>query len=46
MLAATIPGTAFVDPLGGIEPPANETEAASTLQDGDPPSAANGSEAG
>ena len=46
MLAATIPGTAFVDPLGGIEPPANETEAAATLQDGDPPSAANGSEAG
>ena len=46
MLAATIPGTAFVDPLGGIEPPATETEAAATLQDGDPPSAANGSEAG
>ena len=46
MLAATIPGTAFVDPLGGIEPAATETEAAATLQDGDPPSAANGSEAG
>jgi regulator of protease activity HflC (stomatin/prohibitin superfamily) len=46
MLAATIPGTNFVDPLGGIEPAVTETEAAATLQDGDPPSAANGSEAG
>ena len=45
MLAATIPGTNFVDPLGGIEPPATEAETAATPQDGDP-SSANGSEAG
>ena len=45
MLAATIPGTNFVDPLGGIEPPATEAETAAAPQDGDP-SSANGSEAG
>jgi regulator of protease activity HflC (stomatin/prohibitin superfamily) len=45
MLAAAIPGTNFVDPLGGIEPPATETETAAAPQDGDP-SSANGSEAG
>jgi regulator of protease activity HflC (stomatin/prohibitin superfamily) len=44
MLAAAVPGTNFVDPLGGIEPPAAEAETAAP-QDGDPPSA-NGSEAG
>jgi len=43
MLAAAIPGTNFVDPLGDIEPPAAPAEAA-TLKDDDPPSA-NGSEA-
>jgi len=45
MLAASIPGTNFVDPLGGIEPPATEAETAAAPQDGDP-SSANGSEAG
>jgi regulator of protease activity HflC (stomatin/prohibitin superfamily) len=45
MLAAAVPGTNFVDPLGGIEPSAAEAETAVTPQDGDPPSA-NGSEAG
>ena len=45
MLAAAVPGTNFVDPLGGIEPSAAEAETAATPQDGDPPSA-NGSEAG
>jgi regulator of protease activity HflC (stomatin/prohibitin superfamily) len=45
MLAAAIPGTNFVDPLGGIEPPATETETAAAPQDGDQ-SSANGSEAG
>ena len=45
MLAATIPATAFVDPLGGIEPPATEAETAAGPQDGDP-SWTNGSEAG
>ena len=44
MLAAAIPGTNFVDPLGGIEPPAPEAETAAAPQDGDP-SSANGSEA-
>jgi regulator of protease activity HflC (stomatin/prohibitin superfamily) len=44
MLAAAIPTTNFVDPLGGIEPPAAEAEAAAP-QDDDPPSA-NGSQAG
>jgi hypothetical protein len=45
MLAAAVPGTNFVDPLGGIEPPATEAEIAAAPQDGDP-SSANGSEAG
>jgi regulator of protease activity HflC (stomatin/prohibitin superfamily) len=45
MLAAAIPGTNFVDPLGGIEPPATEAETAAAPEDGDP-SSANGSEAG
>jgi regulator of protease activity HflC (stomatin/prohibitin superfamily) len=45
MLAAAVPGTNFVDPLGGIEPSAAEAETAAAPQDGDPPSA-NGSEAG
>jgi len=45
MLAGAIPGTNFVDPLGGIEPPATEAETAAEPQDGDP-SSANGSEAG
>jgi regulator of protease activity HflC (stomatin/prohibitin superfamily) len=45
MLAAAVPGTNFVDPLGGIEPSAAEAETAAIPQDGDPPSA-NGSEAG
>jgi regulator of protease activity HflC (stomatin/prohibitin superfamily) len=45
MLAAAIPGTNFVDPLGGIEPPTTEAETAAAPQDGDP-SSANGSEAG
>jgi regulator of protease activity HflC (stomatin/prohibitin superfamily) len=45
MLATAIPGTNFVDPLGGIEPPATEAETAAAPQDGDP-SSANGSEAG
>ena len=44
MLAAAVPGTNFVDPLGGIEPSAAEAEIAAP-QDGDPPSV-NGSEAG
>jgi regulator of protease activity HflC (stomatin/prohibitin superfamily) len=45
MLAAAIPGTNFVDPLGGIEPPAPEAETAAAPQDGDP-SSANGSDVG
>jgi regulator of protease activity HflC (stomatin/prohibitin superfamily) len=45
MLAGAIPGTNFVDPLGGIELPATETDTAAAPQDGDP-SSANGSEAG
>jgi regulator of protease activity HflC (stomatin/prohibitin superfamily) len=45
MLATAIPGTNFVDPLGGIEPPATEAETAAAPQDGDP-SSANGSDAG
>jgi regulator of protease activity HflC (stomatin/prohibitin superfamily) len=45
MLAAAVPGTNFVDPLGGIEPSAAEAETAAAPQDGDPPSV-NGSEAG
>jgi hypothetical protein len=45
MLAAAIPGTNFVDPLGGTESPATEAETAAAPQDGDP-STANGSEVG
>jgi regulator of protease activity HflC (stomatin/prohibitin superfamily) len=45
MLAAAMPGTNFVDPLGGIEPPATEADTAAAPQDGDP-SLANGGEAG
>ena len=45
MLAAAMPGTNFVDPLGGIEPPATEADTAAAPQDGDP-SSANGGEAG
>jgi regulator of protease activity HflC (stomatin/prohibitin superfamily) len=45
MLATAIPGTNFVDPLGGIEPSAPEAETAAAPQDGDP-SSANGSETG
>jgi hypothetical protein len=45
MLAAAMPGTNFVDPLGGIEPPPAEVDTAAAPQDGDP-SSANGSEAG
>jgi regulator of protease activity HflC (stomatin/prohibitin superfamily) len=43
MLAAAMPGTNFVDPLGGIEPPAAEADIAAAPQDGDP-SSANGSD--
>ena len=45
MLAATMPGTNGIGPLGGIDPPGTEAEAVATPQDGDP-SSANGSEAG
>ncbi len=45
MLAATVPGTNGIGPLGGIDQPDTEAEATATLQDGDP-SSANGSEAG
>jgi len=45
MLATAMPGTNFVDPLGGIEPPATEAETTAAPQDGDP-SSANGSETG
>jgi hypothetical protein len=45
MLATAMPGTNFVDPLGGIEPLPAEADTAAAPQDGDP-SPANGSEAG
>jgi regulator of protease activity HflC (stomatin/prohibitin superfamily) len=45
MLAATMPGTNGIGPLGGIDEPGTEAEAAATAQDDDP-SSANGSEAG
>jgi regulator of protease activity HflC (stomatin/prohibitin superfamily) len=45
MLAATVPGTNGIGPLGGIDQPDTEAEAAAAAQDGDP-SSANGSEAG
>jgi regulator of protease activity HflC (stomatin/prohibitin superfamily) len=38
MLAAAIPGTSFVDPLGGAGQPAPEAGASGTSQDSDPPS--------
>ena len=43
MLAAAMPGTNFVDPLGGIEPPAAEADIAAAPQEGDP-SSPNGSD--
>ena len=43
MLATAMPGTNFVDPLGGIEPPAAEADIAAAPQAGDP-SSANGSD--
>ena len=43
MLAAAMPGTNFVDPLGGIEPPAAEPDIAAAPQEGDP-SSPNGSD--
>ena len=43
MLATAMPGTNFVDPLGGIEPPAAEADIAAAPQDGDP-SSPNGSD--
>ena len=45
MLAATMPGTNALGPLGGIDQPGAEPEVTATLQDSDP-SSANGSEAG
>ncbi len=39
MLAAAIPGTSFVDPLGSAGPVSPEAEAPVTTQDSDPPSA-------
>jgi hypothetical protein len=44
MLAAAVPGTNFVNSLGGVEPPAAPAEAAAPRDDD--PSSANGSEAG
>ncbi len=44
MLTAALPGTNGIGPLGGIDQPGTEAEAAATPQDGDP-SSANGSEA-
>ena len=43
MLATAMPGTNFVDPLGGIEPPAAEADIAAAPQEGDP-SSPNGSD--
>ncbi len=45
MLAAAIPRTSFVDPIGGAGQTGPEAGASSTSQDSDPPSA-NGTEAG
>jgi regulator of protease activity HflC (stomatin/prohibitin superfamily) len=45
MLAATMPGTNALGPLGGIDQPDAEPEVTATLQDSDP-SSVNGSEAG
>jgi regulator of protease activity HflC (stomatin/prohibitin superfamily) len=44
MLAAAVPGTNFVDPLGSIDPVGSEAEGSAATQDSDP-SFANGSEA-
>ena len=44
MLAAAIPGTAFADPLGSIDPAGPEADVAAPTADGDPPST-NGIEA-
>ena len=44
MLAAAVPGTSFVDPLGSIDPIGSEAEVSAATQDSDP-SFANGSEA-
>jgi regulator of protease activity HflC (stomatin/prohibitin superfamily) len=44
MLAAAVPGTNFIDPLGSIDPVGAEAEVSAVTQDSDP-SAANGSEA-
>jgi hypothetical protein len=44
MLAAAVPGTNFIDPLGSIDPVGAEAEVSALTQDSDP-SAANGSEA-
>ncbi len=44
MLAATVPGTSFVDPLGSIDPVGPAAEVPAATQDSDPPSA-NGSDA-
>ena len=43
MLAAAIPGTSFVDPLGAGDPAGTGAEVSAAPQDGDPPSA-NGTE--
>jgi regulator of protease activity HflC (stomatin/prohibitin superfamily) len=45
MLAAAIPGTSFVDPIGGAGQPGPEAGASSTSPDSEPPSA-NGTETG
>jgi regulator of protease activity HflC (stomatin/prohibitin superfamily) len=44
MLAAAVPGTSFVDPLGSIDPAGPAAEVPAATQDSDPPSA-NGSDA-
>jgi regulator of protease activity HflC (stomatin/prohibitin superfamily) len=44
MLAAAVPGTSFVDPLGSIDPVGSEADGSAATQDSDP-SFANGSEA-
>jgi hypothetical protein len=44
MLASSIPGTIFADPLVSIDPGGPEADVATATPDGDPPSA-NGIEA-
>jgi hypothetical protein len=44
MLAAAIPGTSFVDPLGSVDPTGAGADVPVVTQDADPPST-NGSEA-